>query len=109
MLLFIKGIIVGIGKIMPGVSGAMLAINLNVYEKLINAITSFFDDVRDNFKFLLIFGIGILLSIIFGSKVIIYLFDNYRFITMCFFLGLLIGGSYIFSKGIKYNLNSFFL
>ena len=68
MLLFIKGIIVGIGKIMPGVSGAMLAINLNVYEKLINAITSFFDDVRDNFKFLLIFGIGILLSIIFGSK-----------------------------------------
>ena len=103
MLLFLKGIIVGIGKIMPGVSGAMLAINLNVYERLINAITSFFDDVRDNLKFLLLFGFGILIPIIFGSKIILYLFNNYKFITICFFLGLIIGGTYFFSKKIKYN------
>ena len=32
-MLFIKGFIVGIGKIIPGVSGAMLAINFKIYEK----------------------------------------------------------------------------
>ena len=30
------GIIIGIGKIIPGVSGSVLAITLGVYEKIIN-------------------------------------------------------------------------
>ena len=33
--LFFKGIIIGIGKIIPGVSGSMLAISLGIYEKLL--------------------------------------------------------------------------
>ena len=43
-MLFIKGFIIGLGKIMPGVSGAIIAIGLNLYEKLINAIIYFFND-----------------------------------------------------------------
>lgn len=103
MLLFLKGIIVGLGKIIPGVSGAMLAINLNLYEKLIIAITHFFDDFKNNFKFLLVFGLGLVSAIIFGSKLIIFLLSSYRFITMCFFIGLVSGGLYIFSMKIKYT------
>ena len=64
MLLFIKGLIIGIGKIIPGVSGALLAINFHIYEKLINAITHFFDSKKENFKFLLIVCSGIFLAII---------------------------------------------
>ena len=33
MRLMLKGFIIGIGKIVPGVSGAMLAITLGVYDK----------------------------------------------------------------------------
>jgi putative membrane protein len=36
----LKGFIIGIGKIVPGVSGAMLAITLGVYDKAIQAFTS---------------------------------------------------------------------
>ena len=55
MLLFMKGFVVGIGKIIPGVSGAMLAINFKVYEKLLDAVTNFFGNWKDNLIFLLKF------------------------------------------------------
>ena len=35
MINFIKGFIIGIGKIIPGVSGAMLATIMGVYDKSI--------------------------------------------------------------------------
>ena len=103
MLLFIKGFIIGIGKIIPGVSGAMLAINFKVYEKAINAVTNFFSNWKENLKFLLTLGFGILLSIVVSSKFILYLLSNYKFVTLMFFVGLIIGGTYNFGCNIKYN------
>ena len=101
--LFFKGFIIGIGKIIPGLSGALLAINFNVYEKAIDAISNFFDNWKDNLKFLIILGLGIFISIITCSKIIIYLLNNYKFITLLFFIGLILGGTINFSKTIKYN------
>ena len=94
---------------MPGVSGAMLAINFGVYERLLETLTDFFNDWKNNLKFLLLLGIGGLIAIIFGSKILVYLFDNYRFITMMFFLGLIMGGSYNFARGIKYTKKNILL
>lgn len=88
---------------MPGVSGAMLAINFGVYEKLLSAITNFFDNLRSNFIFLLKVGFGGLLAIMLGSNGILYLFTNYKFLTMLFFIGLMLGGTYRFSKKIYYQ------
>ncbi len=102
-MLLIKGFIVGIGKIIPGVSGAILAINFKIYERILNSITNFFDNWQENLKFLLIFGSGVLLAIILCSNIILYLLNNYQFITLMFFIGLIIGGVYNFSKGITYN------
>ena len=53
MVLIIKGLIVGIGKIIPGVSGSMLAISLGIYEPLINSINNFFKNPEKHAKFLL--------------------------------------------------------
>ena len=106
MLLFIKSFIVGIGKIIPGVSGALLAIQFNIYEPLINAITNFFSNWKQNSKFLTIFTLGLLVSIILCSKIVLYFITNYQFITMSFFIGLIIGGIYNFSREITYNYQS---
>ena len=108
-MLFIKGILVGIGKIIPGVSGAMLAINFNVYERLLDSLTNFFNNPKDNIKFLLIFGMGIIIAIILGSNIILYLLNNYRYTTMMLFLGLIIGGTYNFSHKIKFNTKNILL
>ncbi len=92
LILIIKGIIIGTGKIIPGVSGGMLAITLNVYDKGINAISNFFKDIKNNFFFLLKLGIGIIIAILMISKVINYSLNNYYLPTMFLFIGLIIGG-----------------
>ncbi len=101
IILIIKGFIIGIGKIIPGVSGALLAISLNIYDKGLDAITHFFDNVKKNFKFLLFLGIGFLLAIIIFSKFISYAITNHYLITMLLFMGLIMGGTINLYKSIK--------
>lgn len=101
--LFIKGLIVGLGKIIPGVSGSLLAISLNVYDRAILAITNFFDDVIENTKFLFTLSLGIIVSIIIFSKIILYFITNYYVITMLFFIGLILGGLLIFKSNYTSN------
>lgn len=90
MLIF-KGIIIGIGKIIPGVSGSVLAISMGIYDKLINSVNSFFKEPKKNFKFLCQIGIGVIISVIFFSNIIISCLNKYYLITMFFFIGLIVG------------------
>ena len=93
IVLIIKGLIIGFAKVMPGVSGAILAISMGVYDKGINAITCFFDNVKENIKFLFFVGIGIIIAIILGSNIVYFLLNNYYVITMLFFMGLIFGST----------------
>ena len=99
--LILEGIIVGIGKIIPGVSGSVIAVSFGLYDKLIYCITNFFDDKKNNFKFLINFVIGVLIGIVFFSKVILYFLNNYYVLTMSLFVGIIIGGV----SGIYKNCN----
>ena len=78
--LFIKGLIVGLFKIIPGLSGSLMAYNLNIYDECINKLNNLFN--YNNIKYLLNVGIGILISIVLFSKIISYLYLNYCFIFM---------------------------
>lgn len=77
MKLFIKGIIIGIGKILPGISGAVIAVSFGVYNKLINIISQFPKINKKDLTFILQLGLGILTSIIFISQFIVKLLDTY--------------------------------
>ena len=46
IMLIIKGIIVGVAKVIPGVSGSVLMISLNIYDKAIKCICNFFCDCK---------------------------------------------------------------
>ena len=100
MILFIKGFIIGIGKIIPGVSGAVIAISLGVYEKGLEAITKI---NKENIKFLINIGSGSVISIILFSKLILYFMNNYYLPTMLLFIGLIIGGTFELKKNIKFD------
>ena len=99
--LILKGFIIGIGKIIPGVSGALLAISLGVYEKSVKAISDFFKNPLEHFKFLFPLGIGVVLSISFTSKAILYLLNNYYLPVMLLFIGLIAGGIFPIFKNIN--------
>lgn len=92
IVLIFKGLVVGLGKIIPGVSGAMLAITLGIYDKCIYAISNFKKDIKYNMNLLFYIGIGLIISIGLFSNVVIFLLNKYYFITMCFFIGLILGG-----------------
>ena len=84
------GFIIGLGKIIPGVSGSVLAITLGVYERLIKAINNIFKDIN-NIYYLSKIGIGIIISIVFFSRIITYLLSNYYTYTIFVFVGLILG------------------
>lgn len=89
--LFLKGIIIGLGKVIPGVSGAILAILMGVYDEAILKINSFLKNKKESFKYLFFLGCGILLSIFLGSKLVLFLTEKYYLYTMTFFGGLILG------------------
>ncbi len=92
MILIIKGFIIGIGKIMPGVSGAMIAITLKEYNKIIQSIADLKKDIYNNTKYLSKIGLGIILAIITMSKIIVKCINNHYFPTILLFTGLIISG-----------------
>jgi len=92
MDLIIKGFIIGIGKILPGVSGSLLAITLGIYEKIIEKISNLKKDIIKNTIFLSKISIGIIISIIMFSKIIVKCINNHYFATMLLFIGMITGG-----------------
>jgi putative membrane protein len=92
--LILKGGIIGIANIIPGVSGGTMAVVLGIYEKLIEAIGNILIDKKkrkEYFIFLIkvFFGAGI--AIIIFSWVMDYLLTHYEQYTYLFFIGLILG------------------
>lgn len=103
----IKGVIIGLGKIIPGVSGSLLAISLGVYEKCIDIISNIRKELKYNIKFLILLLFGILLGIVFGSKLIHFFLNKFYLYTMCLFIGLIVSTvpSIMKKIDIKNNIN----
>ncbi len=95
IILFIKGIILGVAFIIPGVSGGTLAVLLGIYEELIEAVSNFYKGFA-NFKkyvlYLIPLVLGVLFSIAVCARIIEYGLDKAPIITMLVFVGLIIGG-----------------
>lgn len=68
IFLFIKGIILGISFVIPGVSGGTLAVLMGIYEELIEAASNFYKSVNDfkkYFMYLLPIGLGVVFLLVF--------------------------------------------
>ena len=105
----IKGIIIGIAKIIPGLSGAVLMISFNLYDKAIWAITHFFEQPKKSFVFLVNLGIGIVLGVVLFSKIVYYFISNYYLYTTSLFLGLIMGGIPVIFKRVPRRKKYFLL
>ncbi len=123
---FVKGILIGIANIIPGVSGGTFALILGIYDRLIKALSGININLFKNifspasfvkeFKkadgiFLLQLVAGAVVSIAGLSWVIDYILKNYPGMTLSFFMGLIIPSISVPYKMIeKKNLwNSLFI
>lgn len=88
----LKGFIIGIAKIIPGVSGSLLAISLGVYERVLGIIADFRNITWRKFCFILWLALGALVGVSLFSRGVKWLLDEFYFPTMLLFIGLIIGG-----------------
>ena len=88
---FLKGIVGGIGNIVPGLSGSALLVILGVYESCIDAISNIFKNFKKSFFYLLPIGLGILVGTFLFSNIIEYFLVKFPMGTSIVFVGLLIG------------------
>ena len=103
---FLKGMIIGIANVIPGVSGGTMAVSMGIYEKLIQTVGNFFKDFKKNFKsnilFILPLVLGAGIAIIAFSKLIEYLLGNHPMQTRFAFIGLILGSvPFIAKKSVQ--------
>ena len=98
---FLKGIIVGIVGIAPGLSGSVLLVILGLYQKTISAIGTLFKNFKENVKFLFPLVLGFGVGVIIFSKIVDYLLGNFEMYTRFAFLGLVLGTIPLFYKEVK--------
>ena len=101
MLNFLKGIIVGIGGIAPGLSGSVLLVILGLYQKTITAIGTIFKDFKKNLQYLIPLFAGMGVGVIIFSKIVDFLLEHVEMHTRFAFLGLVLGTIPLFYKEVK--------
>lgn len=104
IILFIKGVVLGVAFVIPGVSGGTLAVLMGIYEELIEAASNFYKSIADfkkYFMYLLPIGLGVVFSIAVFAKLIKFGLDKAPIITILIFLGMIIGGIPALVRNVK--------
>ncbi len=92
------GAVIGLGGVLPGVSGGVMAVSLGLYIPLIEALANFFKDLKKNFLFLLPVGIGAVVGFLLGAVVLSGVMERWYNEVVWLFLGLVAGGLPSFIK-----------
>lgn len=103
MMNVVRGLIIGIANLVPGISGATMAVVLGIYEELIASISRFAKFRFNKKDFLLIstVGIGIIIAIFVGSTGMSLLLGKFPALAYSVFFGLVLGSIPKLYKGMK--------
>lgn len=99
----LKGMVMGIANIIPGVSGGTMAVSMGIYDKLIHSVTHLFSEFKKSVMTLIPIVIGMGLGIVGLSFVIKFLFASFPIQTNLLFIGLIVGGLPMIYKKVKGN------
>jgi putative membrane protein len=98
IILFLKGIIIGVANVIPGVSTATFMVLLRIYDEIVDAVGNFVSDFfsgRQKFKAYLLllipFGIGAVVGTLGFAKLATFVLDRYPVPAQFFFIGLIAG------------------
>lgn len=87
----IKGIAIGAGAILPGISSGVICVIFGIYETLLNCVLNFFKNVKENFKILFPIILGILGGVLLFGNILKFIFYAYPIQTKFIFIGLILG------------------
>lgn len=103
--MFLKGAIIGLANVVPGVSGGTLAIIFNIYKRLIEAFDLLFKHPIKAILSIWEILVGILIGIFAGFLLLSYGYEAFPLATTLAFIGLLIGGIKPMFEMVKPHIN----
>ncbi|MEQ8955270.1 MAG: DUF368 domain-containing protein [Gammaproteobacteria bacterium] len=106
---YLKGVAMGLGDSVPGVSGGTIAVITNIYDRLIYAIRNIdlqgcrlvlSGRLADAWRhidgsFLLLLALGMFSGLIVSANTVLYLLDNQFTLLMAFFIGLVLASCWL--------------
>ena len=91
LLWVLQGCIVGIGAILPGVSGGTLCYAFGIYDQLLEVLSSPIKGIQKHWKMLVFVGIGGAVGFVGFAGVTNWLLNLNEAVVLCAFFGLILG------------------
>ncbi len=114
LLLFVKGMAMGVADSVPGVSGGTIAVMAGIYEELIHSLKNlnpvslweyrklglagFWRSINGNF--LLVLLLGIVSALYLSANTVLYLLETHYPQLMAFFCGLVLGSTFFLRRQV---------
>ena len=99
--LILKGVMIGIANIIPGVSGGTMAVSMGIYDKMIHAATHLLSEFKKSMQVLIPIVIGAGIGVVALARIIEIMFEKAPFQTNLLFIGLIVGGLPAMAKKVK--------
>ena len=97
----LKGICIGAGAILPGISSGVLCVIFGIYDKLVDNVLGIFHNFKKNFLFLLPIVLGCFIGVILFGNLLDFLFTSYPLQTNYAFIGLILGSVPVLIKKVN--------
>jgi len=97
----LKGALVGLAVVIPGVSGGSMLLTIGVYEDAVSITSKDKARRRSAIKKLIPYAVGIVLGVAALSFLITWLLANFEFLTILLFSGLILGSLPMLFKKIR--------
>ena len=88
----LRGMVIGVANIIPGVSGGTMMVSMGIYDTLIHCITHLFKEFKKSIRTLLPYAVGMLVGILALASLINWGLENHPLPTNTLFIGLILGG-----------------
>jgi len=101
---FIKGIVLGLALVVPGLSASTFAVVMGIYDKLIENLNTLRKEFRSSMKYLLPIGFGAAVGILASAGFLLMLIEMFELPSYAFFIGLVLGSVPVIYRKIKPGL-----
>jgi putative membrane protein len=91
LVLGLKGILIGATNVVPGISGATIAVILGIFDDLIGAVNGLMKDLKKSLLFLIPVGLGMVIGILSLGTLIDHCLKLFSFQTCSLLAGLVLG------------------
>ncbi len=90
-LRILHGALIGLGAVLPGVSGGVLCVIFGVYKPIMEVLSHPFKAIKKHLSLLVPLGLGIVVGFLGISKLLGFLLERFESPSICLFAGLILG------------------